>query len=107
MNDIKELQTEQKAVFIAFNQALQPHIERMLRNFSLKGYTAWRDIQGQGTNGGEPHLGSHAWPRLNDAMLVVVPQQKVRPLLDELRTVNEENSQLGLRAFVWSIEDGI
>ncbi len=107
MTDIKELPKEQKAVFIAFNQALVPHIERTLRNFSLKGYTAWRGIQGQGTNGGEPHLGSHAWPRLNDAMLVVVPQEKVRPLLAELRAINEDNLQQGLRAFVWTIEDGI
>ncbi len=104
---MQEIQVTQKAVFIAFSQAHQPKIEKALKSLNLKGYTAWRDIQGQGTNGGEPHLGSHAWPRLNDAMLLVTPSDKVKLLLDSLRAINDESPQQGLRAFVWSIEESI
>ncbi len=98
---------KEKAVFIAFNQAHQPHIEKALKSLNIKGYTAWQDVQGEGTNGGEPHLGTHAWPRMNDARLVIVASEKVSLLLDKLREINDESPQQGLRAFVWSIEDGI
>ncbi len=104
---MKTQMQEEKAIFIAFNQAHQPLIAKAMKKFSIKGYTAWRDIQGQGSNGGVPHLGSHAWPTLNDAMLVVVPADKASLFLAELRLINEASPEQGLRAFVWAIEDGI
>lgn len=96
-----------KSVFIAYNQAYHPLILKILSKLSLKGYTSWNHIQGRGSHTGEPHLGSHAWPTMNDAMLVVVPASKLDNLLNDLRKLDEATPEQGLRAFVWSIEQTI
>lgn len=49
--------------------------------------------------------GSHAWPSLAGAIMTVVEDHRVRPVLDALKTFNEERPLLGLRAFVWNIEE--
>ena len=96
-----------KSVFIAYNEAYHSLILRLLDKQNLKGYTSWNHIQGGGSHDGEPHIGSHAWPTMNDAMLVVVPEEKLQALLDALRELDERNPQEGLRAFVWNIEQTI
>ena len=38
------------------------------------------------------------------AIMTVVDDTKVEPLLDALHKMDKETEQLGLRAFVWNIE---
>lgn len=96
-----------KAVFIAFNQAHEDDVLMALRRMNVRGYTGWTSVIGAGTQKGEPHLGSHAWPTLNAAYLSMVPDTAVVGLLEMLKSIDEESPQLGLRAFVWSIENMI
>lgn len=96
-----------KSVFIAYNQAYHSLILRILDRQGLKGYTSWNHIQGRGTETGEPHIGSHAWPTMNNAMLVVVPASRLDDLLTALRQLDEKTPEQGLRAFVWSVEQTI
>ena len=49
-----------KAVFIVFNQALTERVEFILSELKISGYTQWPLVNGAGTNGGEPRMGSHA-----------------------------------------------
>lgn len=100
-------ETKLKSVFIAYNQAYHNLILRILDKQSLRGYTSWNHIQGRGTSEGEPHLGSHAWPAMNNAMLVVVPEDRLEKLLLALRALDEKTPEQGLRAFVWSVEQTI
>lgn len=96
-----------KSVFIAYNQAYHNLILRILDKQSLRGYTSWNHVQGRGSDAGEPHLGSHAWPAMNNAMLVVVAADRLEQLLDALRELDAKTPEQGLRAFVWSIEQTI
>jgi hypothetical protein len=64
----------------------------------------WQDIAGRGGFNGEPHLGSHAWPTMNNAILTFVPDDKVDDILAHLKAMDEETPDLGIRAFVWNIE---
>ena len=41
------------------------------------------------------------------AIITIVDEAKVDPLLDALHRIDEETQQLGLRAFVWNIEKTI
>ena len=50
------------------------------------------------------HLGNHAWPTMNNAILTFVPDDKVDDILAMVRAKDEETPALGLRAFVWNIE---
>ena len=93
-----------KAIFIAYNQAYNEEIVEVLENNGQRGYTAWQDIQGKGSVDGIPHLGSHAWPEMNYAILTMVDDDKVDPIMDDLRAKDEAYRDLGLRAYVWNIE---
>lgn len=96
-----------KSVFIAYNQAYHSLIIRILDRQSLRGYTSWNHVQGRGSDDGEPHLGSHAWPAMNNAMLVIVPAERLERLLEALRELDQKTPEQGLRAFVWNVEQSI
>lgn len=94
-----------KAVFITFDQAHYERIIDTLDRLNCRGYTAWQQVTGRGSVSGEPHYGTHAWPSLASAIITMVADEMVAPLLEKLREYNEERPKLGLRAFVWKIED--
>ena len=93
-----------KGIFISYNQAYNMEFVDILENLGWRGYTMWNDIAGRGSESGEPHLGSHAWPTMNNALLAFVPAEKVDEILNEIRLKDEETPALGIRAFVWNVE---
>ena len=93
-----------KAIFIAYDQAHHEQVIEVLNSCQCRGYTAFGTVQGRGSHNGEPHLGTHAWPSLAEAMLTVVDDARVDALLARLQAVNEAKPRLGLRAFVWPVE---
>ena len=96
-----------KAIFIAYNQAYGTEIAELLESFDQRGYTQWMDINGIGGIDGEPHLGNHAWPTQNNAILTVVPDEKVEEITAALKKKDEAFLDLGLRAYVWNIESNV
>ena len=93
-----------KGIFIAYDQAYNMDIADALQALGVRGFTMWQDIAGRGSQTGEPHLGSHAWPTMNNAMLTFVDDDKVDDILAKIRAMDEETPDLGLRAFVWNVE---
>ena len=51
-----------------------------------------------------PRMGTHTWPEMNAALLAVVQDDQVKPLLEKVKKVDEINKEVGIRAFVWAIE---
>ena len=96
-----------KTIFIPCDQAYKEGVLKILNTNNVRGYTAWDEVQGRGSKTGEPHLGSHAWPSLNSAILTVVEDHKVKPILEALRELDDSSALLGLRAFVWNVEEMI
>ena len=94
-----------KGIFIVYDQAYNMEIVDALADLNVRGYTMWKDISGKGSETGEPHEGSHAWPVMNNSILVFVPDEKVEPILDVVRQMDEATPALGLRAFSWNIEE--
>jgi len=92
-----------KAVFIVFNQANTERVEYMFDRMGIRGYTWWNDVQGRGSETGEPRMGTHTWPEMNSAAMAVVPDEKVDELLDKVKNLDEVNTEVGVRAFVWDI----
>lgn len=94
-----------KAMFIAYNQAYNEEIVEILAENGLRGFTRWEGVEGKGSFNGIPHFGNHAWPELNHALIVMIDDEtKVAPLLAEFKARDEAAPDLGLRAFVWSVE---
>ena len=96
-----------KSVFITYDQAHHEKIVDILTRLNCRGFTAFGNVQGRGSKTGEPHYGTHAWPGLAQAILTVVEDTQVKPLLARLKEVDENRPLLGLRAFVWNVEESI
>ena len=96
-----------KTVFIAYNQALTEAVNVILDRHSIRGYTKWGNVQGRGSYDGEPHFGTHTWPAMNAAILAIMDEEKVEPLLTSLKKLDAKAEQQGLRAFVWNCEQMI
>lgn len=92
-----------KAIFIAFNQAYNDEIVELLERHGQRGFTRWNDILGRGGVDGEPHYGNHAWPVQNMAILTVVEDDLVDPVMADLQDTDKNAPDLGLRAFVWDV----
>lgn len=92
-----------KAIFIAYDQAHHEAILDLLEKNSCRGFTSFGETQGRGTNTGEPHFGSHAWPSLGGAILTIVEDSRLDTVLQKLKELDATKPKLGLRAFVWDI----
>lgn len=92
-----------KAVFIAFNQAHTERVEFMLERLGIRGFTWWSEVNGKGSETGEPRMGTHTWPEMNSALMTVMPDDKVDGLLEAVRKLDQINQEVGIRAFVWDI----
>lgn len=93
-----------KAVMIVFNQANTGRVEYMLDVLGINGFTFFEEVQGRGTNGGEPRRGTHAWPEMNSAVISVVQDEQVAPLLEAVQKLDMRNPEIGVKAFSWKID---
>lgn len=96
-----------KSVFISYDQAHHEAIVDALTRLNCRGFTAFGNVQGRGSKTGDPHYGTHAWPALAQAILTIVEDHQVKPLLKRLHELDENKPLLGLRAFVWNVEETI
>ena len=96
-----------KAVFIAFSQTNTERIEYMLERLGIRGFTFWEDVQGCGTIKGEPHRGTHTWPEMNSAIMLMVEDEKVPDIMQAIKKLSIRNDGVGARAFVWTVEQSV
>lgn len=92
-----------KAVFIVYNQAHTEKVEFILDKLEISGYSRWDGMSGRGSRGGVPHMGTHTWPEINSAAMVMVDDDIVDQLLDAVEKMDNINRDVGVRAFVWDI----
>lgn len=96
-----------KSILITFDQAYYERIIAILDRQNCRGFTYLEQVQGRGSKTGDPHFGSHAWPSMCSAIITIVPDERVEPLLEILHKLDKATEQLGLRAFAWNIEASI
>ncbi len=98
---------QMKAVFISYNQAFKEEILDIMLKAGVKGFTNWEEVTGRGSHGGEPHLGDHAWPTLNSAMISVMEDSIAEGFMKRLKVLDENNPLMGLRAFSWVVDSTV
>jgi len=79
----------------------------VLDHHNARGFTKWELTAGRGSEDGEPHYATHTWPARNSSILSIVPDHRVKPILDALRELDHQLPNHGLRAFVWEVVDQI
>ena len=92
---------------MACNQSMYDAVMDIMNDMELRGFTGWEELIGRGSKDGEPHLGSHAWPTMNSALISVMEDDKAAEFLKRLKQLDEDNDKQGLRAFAWSVTDSI
>jgi S-adenosylmethionine/arginine decarboxylase-like enzyme len=93
-----------KAVFIVYNQSQTEKVEYLFDKLNIRGFTRWSDLTGRGSVDGPPHMNTHTWPEQNTASLAVMEDGAVEAVLQGVRLLDEENKDVGIRAFVWNVE---
>lgn len=93
-----------KGVFIAFDQAHKDAVINALDHLNCRGFSMIEQMQGRGSKTGEPHYGSHAWASMNSGIITMVDDTIVTRLLEEIKKIDQNAEMLGIRAFVWNIE---
>lgn len=93
-----------KTVFIIYNQAQTEKVEYLFDKLDIRGFTRWTDLTGRGSVDGAPHMNTHTWPEQNTARMAVVEDEQVEVILDGVKRLDEENPDVGIRAFVWNVE---
>jgi nitrogen regulatory protein PII len=93
-----------KSTLIVHNQALTEKVEYMLDSLKIRGFTKWEDVVGRGSEDGKPHMGTHTWPEQNSAVLVIADEDKTKKLLESVKKIDAINEEVGIRAFVWQVE---
>jgi len=96
-----------KAVFIIYGQSLTQTIEQLFDTLNIRGFTRWEEVHGRGSDQGEPHYGTHAWPSNNSSILTVINEQQAETLINALNRLNQKAGQQGLKVFIWEAEQGI
>jgi len=88
-----------KLVMIAYNEAQDSALDRMLERAGVEGFTKWTRAYGKGRSSG-PHLGTHVWPKTNNVLAVAVEEGIAEKLLDGVRELRKDMSGQGVKAFV-------
>ena len=96
-----------KSVFIVFNQANSERIEYILDTLEIRGFTLFENVQGRGSKTGEPRRGTHTWPEMNSAVITIIQDEQLHELLEAVRKLDMRNPEVGIRAFVWDIEQTV
>ena len=94
-----------KAVFVICAQSMFEDVQIIMKDMEIRGFTGWEELMGAGEKDGEPHLGSHAWPTMNSALISVMEDDKAAAFLARLKQLDVDNDQQGLRAFAWPVTD--
>ena len=82
-------------------------VEFMLDKLGIRGFTFFEQVQGRGTKDGDPHRGTHTWPEMNSAIITVIEDSQVESLLSAVKKLDMRNPAIGVRAFVWNIEQTV
>lgn len=93
-----------KFVMICYNEAVDDEVLELLNSFDVDGYTKWTKVLGKGKTSG-PHLYSHIWPKANNALFTVLPENIAVKVFDGIRKIKTEVGAEGLKAFMWQIDD--
>jgi hypothetical protein len=93
-----------KAVLIIHNVAIEQEVNEALKSVSIDCYTKFPNILGKGM-ASEPHLNTDVWPGINCGTFVVTGEAPAKELMEKVRLLREKWASVGIKAFMWEIED--
>ena len=93
-----------KLLLIAYDEAHEHEVIRLLESAGVHGYTKWGGVQGKGASGG-PHMGTTVWPKQNHVLALAVEDAQADQILEGVRTLRDTLILKGVKAFVLPLEE--
>lgn len=93
-----------KMFYVIYAEAADEDIIAAFKQAGLKAYTKMCGLMGEGEES-DPKLGTHYWPGNNNALLLAVSDEKIKPLCELVRKLKVEHPRAGLRAFTFPLEE--
>ena len=81
-----------KMILITYNEAIDEEVTETLEASEIRHFTKWTKVLGSGHSGGM-RLNTHIWPGANNALALVVADDKARDVMavPVLAVVNNED----------------
>ena len=95
-----------EGVFIIYAPAIEHNVFAALEKTGVKQYTKFPYLQGVGGHS-EPHLDTQVWPGSNVALFIVCDERTKDKLMAEVKSLKNEFSDEGIKAFVLPVEEEI
>jgi len=92
-----------KFLVIAYDEAHDHDVMRVLAAAGAANYTKWTQVQGKGTASG-PHLGTAVWPKHNNVVAVAVEDAQADQIAQGVRALRERLPMKGVKAFILPLE---
>lgn len=89
-------------MFIVYSNAIDDEITSIIKMHS-SGYTRFSGIEGEGS--GEPHLGSHIWPGVNNCIMTAADKAVCKKIKAELGIIKEKFRGVGIHAFILPLNE--
>ncbi|KQC06041.1 MAG: hypothetical protein APR62_08605 [Smithella sp. SDB] len=93
-----------KMFYVIYAEETDDAIIAAFKEAGFKAYTKMCGLMGEGEET-EPKLGTHYWPGNNNALLMAVSDNKIKPLCELVRKLKFEHPRAGLRAFTFPLEE--
>jgi len=93
-----------KMVVIAYNEALDSEVMKLLKTHGQSTYTKWTKVLGQGERS-EPHLLTHIWPKANNVIMICTEDNKAIAIMTAVREARNAYSHEGIKAFSMPLDD--
>jgi nitrogen regulatory protein PII len=92
-----------KLLLIAYDEAHDRNVMRVLAAAEAHNYTRWINVQGKGTASG-PHLGTPVWPKQNHVLAVAVEDHQAQQIVEGVKKLRDTLPLKGVKAFVLPLE---
>jgi hypothetical protein len=93
-----------KMFFVIYSEVADEAMVTAFKQSGFKAYTRMRELTGEGEET-EPKLGTHYWPGNNNALMMAVNDEKIKPLCELVKKLKVEHPRAGLRAFTFPLEE--
>ena len=96
--------TIMKMFYVIYAEAADDNIIAAFKKAGFRAYTKISGLMGEGEET-DPKLGTHYWPGNNNALMLAVNDDKIKPLCELVRALKVDHPRAGLRAFTFPLEE--
>ena len=92
---------EMLLMFIVYSNAVDEEMIEIIKSNS-EGYTKFVGVQGEGH--GEPHLGTHIWPSVNNCIMAAIDNKNGKSIAASTKELKDKFPDIGIKIFTTELK---